>query len=406
MAVDRALRWYQQEVPAARSPPLTAEQAQALRAGFDGGRLFDAEMFDWALTFGRSIFRLARLSPDVPECNVGDVLTALMALPSPDRAWPVDSAVDAETYAKLEFREVSAGIVSTQRENREGWWAHAQRNRAFIEEAAALPTYKRLAVVAGGAHGFDLPLLALAKAYERLVLIDIDAESMEATVRGVFKDPGLRAKVETRVMDLTGINTGMVRALDAILDGGGSADEVQARLETFCRSYRVATPNRVVREGERPDLMVSSCVLSQVAWPQRTYALKVFEKRFRPVRDAAEQRWVQAWFQLEMCVQQDHLNALLDVSDVTVVTSDMASQVTALDQSGSERVTGHKIYTMGVDSLRERTPRLSEVQRDASWEWSRYRAAPRGVKGSRMAVEGVVLREPAPRGGLWVPESF
>jgi hypothetical protein len=28
------------------------------------------------------------------------------------------------------------------------------------------------------------------------------------------------------------------------------------------------------------------------------------------------------------------------------------------------------------------------------------------VKGSRMAVEGVVLREPLPKGGLWVPESF
>jgi hypothetical protein len=337
---------------------------------------------------------------------VGDVVTAILGLPGADRPWPVDPAVDEVAYAKLEFKEVSAGIVNTQRENREGWWAHGQRNRSFIEEAAALPARKGLAVVAGAAHGFDLPLLTLARAYERLILIDIDGESLDATVRGVFKDPGLRSKVETRVRDLTGVNKAMVPALDAILEGPGSADEVQERLESFCRSYRVTAPVRVLGEGERADLMVSSCVLSQVAWPQRQYALKIFEKRHRLVRDAAEQRWVHAWFQLEMYVQQDHLNALVDGSDVTVVTSDMASQVTALDASGAERVTGQKIYTMGVDSLRERTPRMCQVENEATWDWARYRAAPRGVKGSRMAVEGVVLREPVPRGGLWVPEAF
>jgi hypothetical protein len=57
-----------------------------------------------------------------------------------------------------------------------------------------------------------------------------------------------------------------------------------------------------------------------------------------------------------------------------------------------------------VDSLRERIPRLCQIEQHATWEWPRYRAHARGVKGSRMNVEAVVMREPPPSAGLWVPE--
>jgi hypothetical protein len=353
------------------------------------------------------MYRLARLSPEAPDCNAGDALTALGTLPGEPGTspWPLDTAVDAEAFTKLDFRSVSEGIVNTQRENREGWWAHAQRNRGVIEEGAALPPSKRLAVVLGAGQAFDLPLAALARAYERLILVDIDEQALSATVSGVFKDPGLRARVEPRVLDLTGINGHLVPSIEAIVGGPGDADEVQQRVEHFCRSYRLAGLPPILRPGERADLLVSSCVASQVAWPQRTFALGLYEKRFRPIRDAAEQRWIQAWFELEMRIQQDHINALAAEAEVVVLTSDMVSQVTATDAAGAERPTGQKIYTMGVESLRERIPRLCHVESHASWEWPRYRAHARGVKGSRMSVDGVVLRDPAPAGALWVPQS-
>jgi hypothetical protein len=407
LALGRALRWYLDEVPSAKAPPLSEEQARALRAAFDGARVWQPEMFDWLMTFARSMYRLARLSPEAPECNVADALTALDTLPvRPGAApWPVHTAVDPEVFAKLEFRAASEGIVTTQRENREGWWAHAQRNRSFIEEGAALPPRKELAVVLGAGQAFDLPLVPLCRAFSRLVLIDIDEQALAATVAGVFKDPALRARVEPRVVDLTGINRHLVGAIEAIVGGPGSADEVQAAVEDFCRSYRLAAVPALLPPGERADLLVSSCVASQVAWPQRTFALGLYEKRFRPVRDAAEQRWVQAWFELEMRIQQDHVNATAAAADVVVLTSDMVSHVTALDQAGGERPTGQKIYTMGVDSLRERIPRLCQVEQQATWEWPRYRAHARGAKGSRMNVDAALLREPPASGGLWVPES-
>jgi hypothetical protein len=407
LALGRALRWYLDEVPSAKSPPLAADQALALKAVFDGTRAWQLENFDALMTFARAIYRLARLSPEVPECNVGDALTALDTLPLPGaaRAWPIQTDLDPEVFTKLEFRAASEGIVQTQRENREGWWAHGQRNRSFIEEAAALPAGKELAVVLGAGQAFDLPLPALARAYQRLVLVDVDEQALTATIAGIFKDPALRARVEPRVMDLTGINRHVVSEIERIVGGPGSADEVQAQIEEFCRTYRLVAPPPLLAPGERADLVVSSCVASQVAWPQRTFALKQFEKRFRPVRDAAEQRWVQAWFELEMRIQQDHISSVIAAGEVVAFTSDMVSHVTAIDQAGGERPTGQRIYTMGVDSLRERIPRLCQIEQHTTWEWPRYRAHARGVKGSRMHVEAATLREPPAGAGLWVPES-
>src|SRR4051794_17088606 len=259
LALGRALRWYLDEVPNAKSPPVSGEQARALLAAVDGGRRWESALFDDLMTFGRAIFRLASLSPEIPECNVGDTLIALAARPLEPGAtpWPVDTGVEREAFDKLEFRAVSEGIVQTQRENREGWWAHGQRNRALIEDAATLPAVKRLAVVLGAGQAFDLPLPALARSYERLVLIDIDQEALEASVAAVFKDPGLRQRVELRVVDLAGINAHLVRQVDALVDAPGSADEVQASLEAFCRTFRTAAPPPILAPGERADLVVS-----------------------------------------------------------------------------------------------------------------------------------------------------
>jgi voltage-gated potassium channel Kch len=407
LAIGQALRWYLDEVPAARAPPLPAEQARALRAALEGAHPWQPQMFDWLLTFGRAMYKLARLSPEVPDCNVGDALTALATLPAGPGTtpWPPRSTVDADVLTRLGLRAASEGVARTRRENREGWWAHGQRNRAFIEEAAAIPDSRDLAVVLGAGQAFDLPLLALVRSYQRLVLIDIDEQALAATVAGVFKEAALRARVEPRVLDLTGINAHLVRSIEDIVAGAGDADDVQAHLEQFCRSYRLAGLPAILHPGEHADLLVSSGVVSQLSWPQRALAAELYQRRFRPLRDAAEQRWARAWSELELRIQQDHINGIAAAAAVVALTSDVASQVTAIDRTGAEGPGGEKIYTLGVASLRERIPRLSEICRHASWQWPRHRANVRGAKGSSVAVEAAALRDPVAAGGLWVADS-
>jgi hypothetical protein len=404
LAVERALRWYAAEVPHAQAPPVTLAETEVLQAMLAGQRPREPIHFEQLVSFARTMFKIAQIDRAAPACNLGDVLTALAAVPQPgEELWIHEPAVDAAAFARLEFSEASAGIARTQRDNREGWWAHAQKNRAFIEAAARQTTGKQLAVVIGAGHAFDLPLVELARTFERLVLIDIDAAALAATVSGVFKDAALRARVEQRVIDLTGINAAYVRRLEALAGTAPSAADAHDAVERLCQGYRLATPPRLLPGDERADLVVSSCVLTQVAWPHRHFAERLFAQRFGPVRGAAEPRWAKAFSELELRIQQDHLTALAGVAEVVAFTSDVVSRVTALDAGGTERPTGQTILALGVPSLLERLPKLFQVDGHQTWEWGRYKATRQG-KGSRMDVEGVVLTEPRrPSGLLWIP---
>jgi hypothetical protein len=400
LATERALRWYIGEVPHAQKPPVSLAEAEALYALLAAQSPRESAHFGQLVSFARTMYRIGQLDAAAPQCNLGDALTALSAVPQPDEpAWVFDRAIDGEAFAKLGFRETSTGIGKTQRDNREGWWAHAQKNRAFIEEAARHTTHKRLAVVLGAGAAFDLPLVELARAFERLLVVDVDAQALESTVAGVFKDPGLRAKVEARVIDLTGVNGQLVARLDEIAAASGSAAEIHDRIERLCQTYRLAAAPRLLEDGERADLLVSSCVLSQVAWPQRIYGARLYEKRFGALRGAAEQRWSRHWSELELRMQQDHLTSLAGTAQVVALTSDVVSNVTVLDAAGTERKSGHTIFALGAPALAERIPKLFSVEAEQRWEWGRYRATQKG-QGSRMDVDGARLVEPH---GLVIP---
>jgi hypothetical protein len=402
LAVERALAWYIDEVVHAEAPPVTRAEAEALRELLAGRRVRGGADFDRLVAFARTIHRINELG-EAPRCNLGDVLTSLAQVAQPgETPFTYDTTIDPAAFAKLEFRETSVGIGKAQRDNREGWWSHAQKNRAYITEAAGRTGGKKLAVVLGAGHSFDLPLVDLARQFEKLVLVDIDAQALEQNVAGVFKDPALRARLELRVLDLTGINRALVDRLEALVAGPGTAGEILDRLEHLCQSYRLAAPPRLLPPGERADLLVSSCVISQVAWPQRIFAERLYQKRFGPVRGAVEQRWARHWSELELRVQQDHFTTLAGCAEIVAFTSDVVSHVTALDAAGTERPSGHTIYALGVPSLKERIPSLFQTDAHQSWEWARYRATSKG-QGSRMSVEGAVLRDAQTPGGLWVP---
>ncbi len=391
LAVDRALTWYIGEVPFAKQPPISLAQAEDLREVLAGTRPRANEHFEIVVNFARTMYRFSQLDPSVPEVNLGDTLTALSLVPQSGEArWIFDARIDADAFAKMQFRETSVGIGKTQRENRDGWRSHTQKNRAFIEGVVRQTQGRGLAVILGAGHAFDLPLVELAKSFEKLVLVDIDAEALNATVAGVLKDSGLRARTELRLLDLTGINGQFVQRVDGAVASAANAADALDRLEALCWTYRLAAPPRLLPPGERADLLVSSCVLSQVAWPQRVYAKRVYERRFSRVPVPLELRWARHFTDLELRLQQDHLTSLAGVAAQVALTSDVVSNITVLDNAGSEQKSGQTILALGVPSLLERVPKLFQIEERASWEWGRYKATRTG-KGSRMDVEGARL---------------
>jgi hypothetical protein len=401
LAVDRAVAWYIGEVPLAQQqPPVSLAQAEHLREVLAGTRPRADEHFEILVNFARTMYRIGQHDPSTPQVNLGDTLTALSLVPQAGEArWIFDARIDADAFAKLQFRETSVGIGKIQRENREGWWSHAQKNRAFVEDVVRHTQGRGLAVVLGAGQAFDLPLVELAKSFEKLVLVDIDAEALNTTVAGALKDPGLRARTELRLLDLTGVNGQLVQRIDEAVASAANAAVAQERLEALCWTYRLAAPPRLLPPEEPADLLVSSCVLSQVAWPQRVYARRIYERRFSSVPGPLELRWARHFTYLERRLQQDHLTSLAGVAEQVALTCDMVSNATVLDAAGNERKSGQAIPTLGVPSLLERVPKLFRIEGHASWEWHRYKATRTG-KGSRMDVEGARLTVPQTPNGL------
>jgi hypothetical protein len=403
-AVLRAIDGYLNEVHHTSKPPVPAADAVAARAALAGESPWRAEYFERLVTLSLVLYRLARVFPGMPDSNVGDALEAITSLRTMDAnarsaaVWPFDPRISADARAKLGFRTSSEGIAKVQSHNRDGWRAHALKNRGFIEAAARKLRRRELAVVMGAGYAFDLPLVELSRSFARLVLVDVDEPSLSATVRAVFKEPRLRARVEPRILDLTGVNEALVRALDQIFATGdgrsSSRDEILLRLADLARSYRVApAPSwaTFLTDGERPDLVVSSCVLSQIARPQRVYAQRLFEERFGKLRDEAERHFILPWREFELRVQHDHIKWLADLAEVAVLTSDMVHVATAFDATGVERPTGNRVFLMAVESLRERVPTFLRIAAHESWVWNRFRPGRNGEEGSRMEVCGIVL---------------
>ena len=176
LAVSRALAWYIGVVPLLEQPPVPLAQAEHLREVLAGSRPRADEDFEILVNFARTMYRIGQLDPSTPQVNLGDMLTALALIPQADEVpWIFDTRIDADAFAKLQFRETSVGLGGAQRKNRDGWWSHAQKNRAFIEDVVRQTQGRGLAVVLGAGHAFDLPLVELAKTFEKLVLVDIDA---------------------------------------------------------------------------------------------------------------------------------------------------------------------------------------------------------------------------------------
>jgi hypothetical protein len=396
VAVERALDWYIGVQPEIARSPVSRADAEGLRELLAGRRLREERDLGLLFAFAWKMSQLNETGQ--PTCNMGDALTALAQVEHPGEApFTYDPVVDPATFARLGFRETSVGIGKAQGAHKEGWWAHAQRNRSFISEAAGRTAGRALAVVLGAGHAFDLPLVDLAGQFEKLVLVDIDALALEQTVSAVFKDSELRSRLELRVLDLTGINRALLERLEAVVAGPGSAGDVLGKLERLCQGYRLAPLPRLLPEGERADLLVSSCVLTQLALPQRSFAERLYQRRFGPLDGAAQQRWIPMWAELELKIQQDHFTALAGVAEVVALTTDVVSHVTVMDPAGNERRSGETVPALGVPTLEHRIPRLFQVEAHQSWGWPRYKAT-RRREGSLMSVEGVVLRDRAPDG--------
>jgi hypothetical protein len=185
----------------------------------------------------------------------------------------------------------------------------------------------------------------------------------------VVRDPKLRARLELRPMDVTGVTAQIARGIEQALQ----SEDAERQLETLCASYRLASRPRLT--SERADLLVSGMVLSQFGLQPKLAAKRLFERRFGRIAAAREARWAACWNELELKLQQDHIDALCENAELAVLTSDV------IHYSGGERWS-----VIGVDRLEQRVPSHLEVLARCWWNWDRVRGE------LRTAVHALLLR--------------
>ncbi len=157
-------------------------------------------------------------------------------------------------------------------------------------------------------------------------------------------------------MDITGVTARLARGIEQAI----ASSNAEAELEALCRSYSLASPPRLVPEGERADLVVSGMVLSQLCVQPKLAARRLYEKRL----GAFPAPLVKVWDELELRMQKDHIEALTNDAELAVLTSDV------IHRSGGETWS-----VVGAERLEERLPAFQQVLARATWSWPRVRGA-------------------------------
>lgn len=389
-ALQRVLSWAAEQGMSVRDQ-LTEAQIVALERVFRGATPWSFERYPELRAFAHALARLNL--PDLPALlNFADVLQALDELRSAEvAAWPTHEAVADDTFSQLGYASTSVAITRIRNANASAWHEHATHNRRFLLHATAGAIGTR-AVVIGAGKLYDIPLLELAERFEQVLLVDIDAAALAASVAEARLEPKLHARlalVQTDVTGITDVFLDRARAALAPADEG----EVYAGLLRLLYDYRVDEPPRLFpasEAGSPIDFACSSMVLSQLATPLTQYIEERFAARFPASPRTRALEFQIALGQFTHRVQQAHVLALLATAPRVALSSDIADQYAGLDLHGSV-IRGPALALIGAPSLDALVPRRqARAVSTATWQWQHVVPTPSKPHGRTVQVSGVV----------------
>ena len=231
------------------------------------------------------------------------------------------------------FRAAGRNISAAQGEYEKYWRPHVERSRRGILEAARLVRKPGTALVLGAGQCREIPLEELARTFDRVVLVDLDAPSMSRAAAPLPER--LRRKVEIRVSDVTSFAEPLMEATARVVEEASSAAAAFAELGSLYRS--IETLKRLP-ELPQADLVISSLVLSELARYPSTYTAQLVEEKFGA--DLSEWRgYGTLWRNLRSYAAADHAETLVRLGrpGSVVYFADTVARGPDLSQVDSER---------------------------------------------------------------------
>lgn len=389
---------------------ITPAEVRTLVQVLAGDVAFTPHHYDLLRAFAQACFRVS----GAPPINVGDILEAFqareVALPMLGAAWPPIPLPDPGSFAAFGFEEMSAGISRAQRNNREGWAAHATKCKALITQCL-LQLDGTSAAVLGAGKVYDIPLKELVQRYKRLVLVDIDLGSLTETVKKVLGH--VPAHVQLVQCDVTSVLQPFHQRLKACLDASADELSLYQSLNALLWSYNLeAPPSFFAGEAGAVDSVYSVMLLSQLATPATRALGEAFQQRYPNSKLLEQEDHQIALKQFSYRMQHDHVRALMSRSSSFALITDLAEQYVQLNAAGVVHATSPPLPMVAGERVDELIPMLgirtpegeqieAQVLAATGWMWPRIAPKREGMRGSLMGVQAVVVRclTPGARGG-------
>jgi len=248
------------------------------------------------------------------------------------------------------------------------------------------------ALILGAGRSAEIPLAVLATRFERITINDIDRVELEQGLAAAGLDDAARAKLDVRVADLTGVTDELLGKINAALH---EAEEPDAAIETMARLVDEQTLPGMPIEGQY-DLIVASCLMSQLHFALLHRASDAFEGRFHGegerVRNSV--RWTSSLYEMARRMEKqfvDDLHArlaqggLIYLSDAPQMCSIKLTADGQWQTEGTHRLLRTKNLT---DYLDKRFVTVAHQR----WHWITFPPQEPGQSGRLFDVQAVVLR--------------
>jgi hypothetical protein len=259
-------------------------------------------------------------------------------------------------------------------------------------KAAADSAHPGRAAVLGAGNCAEIPLADIAARFEHVTINDVDAAELEKGIAAAHLDDAAKAKLEVRVADLTNVTEGLIAAIEKLLETSADPDDA---IEAMSQLVDDA-PLEGMPLDDKYDLIVASCVLSQLHFGLLHRADAAFEARFPRQENLLREsvRWTSSLYEMARRMEQrfiDDLAArvapggLIYLSDSTQMCYVKRTAEGKWDIEGTYRMLRSQYIADYLDG------RFVAVARDR-WHWLVSPPQATGDVGRLFDVQALVLR--------------
>jgi hypothetical protein len=267
---------------------------------------------------------------------------------------------------------------------------HEQASRRMIFEAAEAVAPNRAVVLGAGACE-EIPLADLVARFAHVTLNDVELAPLGRAVAEARIDDRGRQKIITHVGDLTGITEPLLEKIKAAV---ASSTDAPAAIEQMTALVAGQPASGLLPAGKF-DLVVASCVLSQLHFGLTHRAADLFAARFAGRIDELRQseRWTAALYQLARRVEArfiDDLAALVDERGLIYLSESV--QMCYVERTASGQWKSEGTYRMlRTTDLADYVDDRFTITKRGRWEWVVSPPAEVGQVGRLFDVQALVL---------------